>query len=153
MKSYSTAAAAESAFYEAFEKADIDSMMSVWANDENVVCIHPGAPRVEGLASVRESWVELFRDPPILRFSLLDVRITKSDTLAIHQVREEIEIDGQYISQMISTNIYERDNDANWHMTSRHSSPEPDDYEIDELFSAEDEIEADNSAGSRYLLH
>ena len=35
---------AEAAFYSAFEKADLDAMMSVWAEDEDIVCMHPGRP-------------------------------------------------------------------------------------------------------------
>ncbi|MCB1756842.1 MAG: nuclear transport factor 2 family protein [Gammaproteobacteria bacterium] len=139
MNKYSTAQDAESAFYEAFEQADLEGMMLIWAKDDRVVCIHPGAPRMEGLSEVRESWEALFRDPPMLKFSLLDVRITRTKDLAIHQVREEVEIDGQYISMMVSTNVYERDSDKCWYMTSRHSSAEPDDYEVDDgLYEDED---------------
>ncbi len=147
MNKFPTNSDAESAFYAAFEQADLDGMMDIWAQNEKVVCIHPGAPRMEGLNQVRDSWFQLFRDPPILKFSLLDVRITKTDDLAIHLVREEIEIDGQYVSMMLSTNVYERDQESGWHMTSRHSSPEPDDYESDEedLFEDDDENEQDDA--------
>ena len=127
------------AFYAAFEKADIEGMMLTWASDDDVVCIHPGAPRVDGLVRVRESWVELFRDPPILKFLLTDVRVSHCETMAVHQVREEIEIDGQYISVMLSTNVYVRGQDESWKLTSRHSSPDPDDYELEDPFD-EDEI-------------
>ncbi|HXZ95937.1 MAG TPA: nuclear transport factor 2 family protein, partial [Burkholderiales bacterium] len=47
---------AEAAFYEAFESADLDAMMAVWAEDEEVVCVHPSGPRLTGIAQVRESW-------------------------------------------------------------------------------------------------
>ena len=32
---------AEAAFYAAFIKRDINAMMAVWAEDDNVACIHP----------------------------------------------------------------------------------------------------------------
>lgn len=141
MTQYTTAEDAEIAFYAAFEKADIDSMMSTWATDNDVICIHPGAPRVEGLVQVRKSWMELFRDPPILKFLLTDVHISHSESIAVHQIREEIEIDGQYISMMLSTNVYMRGEDQCWRLASRHSSPDPEDF--DEMDDPFDEGEAE----------
>lgn len=143
MIKYSTAQAAESAFYRALQQADLERMMTIWDSRKNVVCIHPGAPRMEGMEQVRESWEELFRDPPMMKISLLDVQVTASGALAVHLVREEIEIDGQYISMMISTNVYEQDDEANWYMTSRHSSPEPEDYILDESYDDVDDDEFD----------
>ena len=40
---------AESAFYDAFERADLAAMMVVWAEDDDVVCVHPPGPRLTGL--------------------------------------------------------------------------------------------------------
>lgn len=153
MNKFHTAMDAESEFYTAFEQADLERMMSIWAQNDRVVCIHPGAPRMEGLQEVRESWVELFRDPPMLKFALLDVRVTRSKDLAIHQIREEVEIDGQYISVMVSTNVYERDADKCWHMTSRHSSPEPDDYELDEEDRAYGDEDEEGFQDEAIVLH
>lgn len=45
----------EQAFYEALEAADLEALMDLWADDEHVVCIHPGGPRVEGYHDVRDS--------------------------------------------------------------------------------------------------
>ena len=51
---------AETAFYAALSRADLDGMMAVWSEDEEVVCIHPGSIRLVGLAAIRESWRQLF---------------------------------------------------------------------------------------------
>ena len=45
---------AEAAFYRAFEKADLGAMMAVWAEDEEILCIHPGGQRLIGMDAVRE---------------------------------------------------------------------------------------------------
>ena len=37
---------AEAAFYEALERADLEAMMEVWAEDEEIVCVHPAGPRL-----------------------------------------------------------------------------------------------------------
>ncbi len=142
MNKFHSASDAESAFYAAFEQADLDGMMDIWAQNERVVCIHPGAPRMEGLAEVRDSWKQIFDDPPLLKFSLFDVRITLGEDISIHQVREEVEIDGQFISMMLSTNIYERNAEKTWLMTSRHCSPEPEELELE---AEDDEVYQDEA--------
>jgi ketosteroid isomerase-like protein len=47
---------AETAFYEALERGDLEAMMSVWSEDEEIVCVHPGGARLTGYALVREAW-------------------------------------------------------------------------------------------------
>ena len=59
-KLYPTPEDAETAFYEAFERSDLAGMMTVWAEDDDIVCIHPQGPRLTGFDAVRESWVQIF---------------------------------------------------------------------------------------------
>ena len=47
-KLYPTPEDAETAFYDAFERGDLAGMMSVWAEADHVVCIHPQGPRLVG---------------------------------------------------------------------------------------------------------
>ena len=42
----------EAQFYEALQQADLDKLMAVWADDDEVACVHPGGPRVSGLAAI-----------------------------------------------------------------------------------------------------
>lgn len=51
----------EMAFYDAINRADIDAMMTLWAEDEEIVCIHPGASRLIGHAAIRASWEAFLR--------------------------------------------------------------------------------------------
>ena len=60
---------AEQAFYDAFQRADLDAMMAVWAEDEEVFCIHPGGPRLTGLEKIRESFRQIFRSEVSMRFA------------------------------------------------------------------------------------
>src|SRR5260370_305974 len=39
---------AENAFYEALEAGELEAMMEVWAEDEEIVCVHPGGARLAG---------------------------------------------------------------------------------------------------------
>ncbi|MDO9197770.1 nuclear transport factor 2 family protein, partial [Rhodoferax sp.] len=36
----------EAAFYEALQSADIDKLMVCWADEDEIVCVHPGGPRL-----------------------------------------------------------------------------------------------------------
>ena len=45
----------ENAFYEALERADLELMMSIWADDEEIVCIHPGGPRLAGIKKLNKA--------------------------------------------------------------------------------------------------
>ncbi|MBX2879470.1 MAG: nuclear transport factor 2 family protein [Granulosicoccus sp.] len=136
---FKTPEEAELAFYEALERADIDAMKQVWSDDDSIVCIHPGSGRLEGRADVVESFTQLFLDSPVMDFSITDARCSTVNDMAIHLVREEIEIDGQLVSIMVSTNIYQNI-EGSWRMTLHHASHEPD-LEYDELdYTLETEV-------------
>lgn len=122
---FKTPEEAENAFYEAIEKADMEALDEVWSSEDNIVCIHPGASRIEGRKAVLASFVELFSDAPILNFSIVDALYTGNEGLAVHLVREEIELDGQVVTILVSTNIYHVE-DGGWRMLLHHASPEPD---------------------------
>ena len=50
---YTTPTDAALAFYQAFEAKDLDAMMATWAEDEEIVCVHPGGTRLVGYDAVR----------------------------------------------------------------------------------------------------
>ena len=122
--SYATPEDAEKAFYAAIKNADLTAMMSVWSEDDAAVCIHPGAPRLEGRKQIQQSWQEIFEAGPPMEFTVTDERITREGHLAVHLVREMIEIEGELVTVMLSTNIYHLLGDG-WRMMLHHASPEP----------------------------
>ena len=50
-----SAAEVEAAFYDALNRADLEALMALWADDEEIVCIHPGGARLIGHAAIRAS--------------------------------------------------------------------------------------------------
>lgn len=124
-KLFKTPEEAEAAFYRSIEQADLQGLDAVWSLEDNIVCVHPGATRIEGRKAVMESFADLFFDAPILNFKIVDILYTGNDELAVHLVREEIELDGQVVSIMVSTNIYQWES-GGWRMMLHHASPEPD---------------------------
>lgn len=123
---FGTAQATESAFYDALEKADLDAMMAVWADDDEIVCVHPGGMRLAGVAAIREAWRQIFNGGPVLRVRLRQLQTIDGMSLVVHSVYEQISIDGETEQPppMIATNIYQR-TDNGWRMMVHHASPAP----------------------------
>lgn len=115
---------AESAFYDAFERADLAAMMVVWAEGEEVVCVHPAGPRLAGFDAVRESWIQIFGGS-----TKLSVRVTQScrldgPSVAVRSVVESITTPGaESPPQLVNaTNVYVL-TDAGWRIAMHHASP------------------------------
>ncbi|MFN9491393.1 MAG: YybH family protein [Betaproteobacteria bacterium] len=123
---YATPQDAEAAFYEAFVKRDLEAMMEVWAEDDEVYCVHPGAARISGHERVRESWHQIFASGQDLRFTLRDAQRIHSMMLAVHSVYEHISVAGQPRARqaMIATNIYQR-TERGWRMVAHHAAAAP----------------------------
>ncbi|MDX1433824.1 MAG: nuclear transport factor 2 family protein, partial [Gammaproteobacteria bacterium] len=67
---FTTPEDAEAAFYDAFQRLDLEAMMRVWADEETIVCVHPMGPRLGGRAAVAQSWREIFAGGSPMRFEL-----------------------------------------------------------------------------------
>jgi ketosteroid isomerase-like protein len=123
---YATPQEAEAAFYEAFARRDLDAMMAVWADDDEVYCIHPGGPRTTGVAQVRESWRQIFASGQSLQFQLMQQHRLQAMMIAIHCVYEQISVTGEPRTRgsIVATNIYMRTGHG-WRMMAHHASPAP----------------------------
>jgi len=122
---YSSPEHAEAAFYQARETADLTSMLSVWAEDEEIVCIHPGGNRLVGIDAVRESWRQIFAPGPRMRFQLLDVRVQGGRMLSVHNLYERITLAGELRSHLVlATNVYVL-TPSGWRMLMHHGSALP----------------------------
>jgi ketosteroid isomerase-like protein len=74
--------ATNAAFYAAFERSDFDARVAVWADDDGVVCVHPGAEPIRGRSAVMRSWMALMAGAPYIQFFLTDVQASVSGDLA-----------------------------------------------------------------------
>jgi len=125
---FPTAQDAENAFYEALERCDLDGMMAVWAEDEEIVCVHPAGARLTGQDQVRESWAKLFAAGPRARLRIEQQVAISGMMLAVHSVFETFSIQGQKAEAqplpIVATNVYLR-TAAGWRMIVHHASPAP----------------------------
>ena len=56
---FSSSEECEHAFYEALDGGDAAALAELWLEDDDVVCVHPGGPRLTGHGAVRASWAAI----------------------------------------------------------------------------------------------
>ena len=120
---FTTSDQAEDSFYLAFEKCDIELMMSVWSKDKEIACIHPGGSRLEGVESIRDSWAQIFSYEQAITFDLKHKKVLVIKDIAIHHVIEVIYMNGKLSSEIFATNVYCKAHNS-WNMILHHASPE-----------------------------
>lgn len=112
----------ETAFYDALSRADLEGLMALWAEDEEIVCIHPGAPRLIGHAAIRSSWESIFERGSV-EIRPLQLHATHNMLTAVHSIVEEFQRPGD-ISQdvhILATNVYVK-TPHGWRITMHHAS-------------------------------
>jgi ketosteroid isomerase-like protein len=123
---FTTPTDAAMAFYQAFEARDLDAMMATWAEDEDIVCVHPGGTRLVGYDAVRQGWEQLFAGDNRLAFRLEQVVVIETIGLAMQSVVEHITVgkDGNSRGVAVCTNVFLR-TPYGWRMVMHHASPMP----------------------------
>jgi ketosteroid isomerase-like protein len=122
---YQTPGEAEAAFYRAFEQTNLADMVNVWDDAGDVVCVHPMSGALRGARAVAESWREIFAGEVNMRFGIEEIQISRIGSLAIHIVKEHIEVPGgKAVAPMTATNVY-RETPNGWRMILHHASPSP----------------------------
>jgi ketosteroid isomerase-like protein len=114
----------EAQFYEALQKADLDQLMQCWAEDEDVVCVHPGGKRLVGFEDVRKVFESVFANGALL-ITTERLHSIHSLTGAVHSVLERIHVTGEngqiHEILVIATNIYMQ-TPQGWRMVTHHAS-------------------------------
>jgi uncharacterized protein (TIGR02246 family) len=114
----------EAQFYDALHSGDLERMMAVWADDDEIVCVHPGGPRIVGLAAVRASFEALFAHGGVPARPE-QVRRLQALGCAVHHLVERIvlrEPQGGKAAWVVATNVYIKTS-AVWRLAAHHASP------------------------------
>jgi ketosteroid isomerase-like protein len=123
---FTTAEAVEEAFYDSIERGDLVGLMSLWADDEDVACVHPDGPRLVGLEAIRESWRGIFEAGGVhIRPS--DVHIYTGAVLAVHHLVEHVREESpnnETVIECSATNVYIK-LAVGWRMVLHHASNGP----------------------------
>ena len=146
---YATPETVEQAFYDALEAGDVDALMNVWSDDDEIVCIHPGGPRLVGARAIAASWREILgngpinvrpSEPQILQGSLVSVHNVLSRVMAL--VRTEGMPAGMpqatqaMVVNILVTHVFFKGAQG-WRMVLHHASVTPQDTEANAAPPAE----------------
>ena len=114
----------EAQFYEALQQADIDRLMAVWADDDEIVCVHPGGGRVIGFAAIRASFEAIFSNGGIPVWPEQVHRLPLVGG-ALHHLVERIDVgmpQGVQTAWALTTNVYVK-TPLGWRLAAHHASP------------------------------
>ena len=118
-----SAAEVEAAFYEALNRADVDALMLLWADDEEIVCIHPGGPRLHGHAAIQASW-EAILERGGLNIRPSQLHETHNLMASVHTVIEGVTSTGADAAHLVATNVYIK-TPQGWRIVLHHVSVAP----------------------------
>lgn len=114
----------EARFYAALQQADLDALMALWADDDEIVCVHPGGPRVVGTAAIRASFEAIFAHNAI-PVEPQQARRLQAMGAAVHHLVERIAVrsaEGEQVAWVLATNVYLKTAQG-WRMVAHHASP------------------------------
>ena len=114
----------EQQFYEALQQGDLERMMALWADDDDIQCVHPGGPRLTGPAAVRAGFEAIFGQGTV-DVHPHSVRRVVTDAAAVHSVLERINVSteqGPRSAWVFATNVYLR-TEQGWRLVCHHASP------------------------------
>ena len=114
----------EATFYEAMQTGDLEKLMGCWADEDDIVCVHPGGPRLVGNAAIRAAFEALFTNGTI---NVKPEHVCKVESLtsAMHNLVERIVVltnEGPQQALVLTTNVYQR-TPQGWRMVAHHVSP------------------------------
>ena len=115
----------EAAFYDALQRGDIEKLMACWADEDEIVCIHPGGPRVVGATAIRASFEAMFAEGGTVRAWPEQVRKIVSVASSVHHLIERVEVlttGGLAHAWVVATNVYHRTAQG-WRLVAHHASP------------------------------
>ena len=114
----------EAQFYQALQRGDIEGLMAVWADEDEIVCVHPGGPRVVGPRGIRASFEAIFAGGGV---PAQPGQVHRLQWLggAMHHLVERIDVrtsEGPQTAWVLATNVYVKTVQG-WRLVAHHASP------------------------------
>ncbi|WP_244884158.1 nuclear transport factor 2 family protein [Carbonactinospora thermoautotrophica] len=125
--------AVNTAFYQAVERGDLDTLGSIWVDApyaDSALCVHPGWLPLRGRDEILRSWALIMANSPYIQFFLTDLTVEVTGELAVVTCNENIltavghEADATGLAggRAVTTNIFRRTPDG-WRLWIHHASP------------------------------
>ena len=115
----------EIAFYDALSRADIEALMGLWAEDEEIICIHPGSQRLVGHATIRASYEAIFERGSV-QIQPIQLHTSRNMLTAIHNIIEDVQRTPEMTQDIhiLCTNVYIK-TPLGWRIVLHHASVAP----------------------------
>lgn len=110
---------ANEAFYAAFAGADMAAMDAIWAEEEPVSVVHPGAPAMTGRTAVMESWRSILSGE-----ASFDVECRAPVARLMGDVAMVLCYEKVGTHALVATNVFRR-TPAGWRIVHHQSGPSP----------------------------
>lgn len=113
----------EAAFYDALNRADVDALMALWADDEEIVCVHPNGTRLIGHRAIRGSWEVLLEHGGL---HIMPSQLHEMHNLmsSVHTVVEGTTAASGEPQHLVATNVYLK-TPKGWRIAVHHVSVAP----------------------------
>jgi len=124
---YNTPQDAEDAFYDALDAGDLDQLLAVWAESDDICCLLPMYPLVQGRQGVVDVFTHLFSQGRGVSLAITHLGWIETDDIAIHQVEETLQAppsDTAPPAPFYGTNIYRKDK-SGWRLLIHQNAPAP----------------------------
>jgi len=111
-------------FYQALQQGDLQRLMACWVDDDDAMCVPPGAEPLRGLAAIRGLFTELFVAGGV-RVQVVQCRRSQGLDYAVHWVTEHVQVQseqGTAVAVVFATNVYVK-TPAGWRLLTHHASP------------------------------
>lgn len=119
----------EESFYQAFRSRSVGLMKDVWDKTDEIICIHPGSPRIYSFDLIIASWEQIFSAQSGTMIDISDPVYKLQDDVSIHYVKETLSVNDKPVASVYATNIYQQTSDG-WKMIAHHASPAFSDSEV-----------------------
>jgi ketosteroid isomerase-like protein len=126
-QTYNTPQEAEDTFYDALDEGDLNQLLSVWAESDDIVCLLPMHPMIQGRQGVVDEFTHLFSQGHGVSLAIAHLGWIEMDDIAIHQVEETIQDpppDTPAPPPFYGTNIYRKDK-TGWRLIVHQNAPTP----------------------------
>jgi ketosteroid isomerase-like protein len=115
----------EAVFYEGLRTGDLEKLMTCWSDEDDIVCIHPGGPRLLGAATIRAAFEAMFANGGAIAVRPEHIHRVDALASAVHHVLERVDIttpQGAAHAYVLATNVYHKTAQG-WRMVVHHASP------------------------------
>ncbi len=125
-QTYHTPQEAEDAFYDALDEGNLNQVLSVWAESDDICCLLPMHPLIQGREGVTDVFTHLFSRGHGVSLAITHLGWIETDEIAIHQVEETVQDvpSDTPPPPFYGTNIYRKDN-TGWRLIVHQNAPAP----------------------------